>query len=218
MSVVTPWIKNPVSRFSHFRLGTVWGEYREKIPESPDFTGDPAPRYGATLRSYTEIPLGKAAEFFWNSRYGAWFYDKDGLDQEIAEGMFGLRYKIGAVELASGYEQRRVWGESPMLWDSFREAERLHQKIRFPLGRELFIGMRASYDLNESMIDEVHYTLQWINDCMKWQLLYHDERTTGAEDKISLSVSLLAFPDTPASFGEYRDVDPFLRPGDLPKK
>jgi LPS-assembly protein len=213
-TVLTPWMKEPALRLSHLRLSATWGKYRER---TPDFTNDAVTRYGATLQSYAEFPLGKAAEFFWNSRYGVWFYDKNDSDQEIAEGLLGLRYRLGVLELASGYEHRRVWGESPMLWDSFREAEKLHQKIRFPLGRELFVALRGSYDLNESMVDEVNYALQWINDCMKWELLYHDERTSDAEDKISLSVSILAFPNTPASFGEYKDVDPFDRPLDLPR-
>jgi LPS-assembly protein len=213
-TVLTPWMKEPALGLSQFRLGAVWGSYRES---TPDFAGDTVTRYGATLQSYVEVPLGKTAEFFWSSRYGAWFYDKDDSDQEIAEGLLGLRYNLGFLEMASGYEHRRVWGESPMMWDSFRDAERLHQKIRFPLGKELFAVLRGSYDLNESMVDEVNYALQWITDCMKWELLYHDERTSDAEDRISLSMSLLAFPNTPASFGEYKDVDPFQRPQDLPK-
>jgi LPS-assembly protein len=213
-SVLTPWMKEPVFGVSSFRLGVLGGSYQEN---TPTFASGTVTRYGATLQSYAEVPLGKAAEFFMNSRYGAWFYDKNDLDQEIAEGLLGLRYNLGFLEMASGYEHRRVWGKSPMLWDSFRDAERLHQKIRFPVGQELFVVLRGSYDLNESLVDEVVYALQWINDCVKWELLYRDERTSDAEDKISLSMSLLAFPNTPASFGEYKDADPFLRPHDLPR-
>jgi LPS-assembly protein len=213
-SVLSPWMKEPVFGVSQLRVNAVIGSYRES---TFDFFSDTIARYGVTLQSYTEVPLGNRAEIFLNSRYGAWFYDKDDSDQEAVEGMAGLRYSLGALELASGYERRRVWGESPMLWDGFRDTERLHQKIRFPLGRELFVSVRGSYDLNESMVDEVHYSLQWINDCMKWELFYHDERAFDAEDKISLTVSILAFPNTPASFGEYRDADPFDRPQDLPR-
>ncbi|MDR1620789.1 MAG: hypothetical protein LBS00_00265 [Synergistaceae bacterium] len=211
-TVLTPWMKEPVFGLSQLRLSAAGGSYRES---TPDFVGGTIPRYGAVLQSYSEVSLGKSAEFFWNSRYQAWFYDED--DQEAAEGLLGMRYRLGTVEMASGYEHRRVWGESPMLWDSLRDAERLHQKMRFPLGRELFVALRGSYDLDESMVDEVNYALQWVNDCMKWELLYHDERTSGADDRISLSVSVLAFPNTPASYGEYKDADPFERPQDLPK-
>jgi LPS-assembly protein len=214
-TVLTPWMKEPLLGTSQLRLNAVVGSYQES---TRNFASDTIARYGVALQSYTEIPLGNGAEFFLNSRYGAWFYDKDSSDQEIAEGLAGLRYKLGALEMASGYEHRRAWGESPMLWDSFRDTERLHQKIRFPLGRELFVSIRGSYDLNESMVDEVHYALQWINDCMKWELFYHDERAFDAEDKITLSLSILAFPNTPASFGEYKDADPFDRPRDLPKQ
>ena len=51
---------------------------------------------------------------------------------------------------------------------------------------------------------------------MKWELRYRDDRALGSENSLNLSVSLLAFPDTPASFGEYRDNDPF-EPPTLPK-
>ena len=214
-TVTTPWWKDPSLQFSWLRAGLSWGNYQER---TPDVTNDTITRYGAQLQSYVEVPFGKNAEFFWNVGYKAWFYDKNDADQEIVEGMWGFRYKLGFLELASGYERRYVWGESPMLWDSYREAEKVHQKIRFPLGRELFVMVRGSYDLNESMVDEVNYALQWINDCMKWELLYRDDRTSGSEDKINLSVSILAYPDTPASFGEYKDTDPFDRPDDLPAK
>jgi LPS-assembly protein len=210
----TPWFDNPVSRFAHLRLGVAWGDYQDK---TPNFTGDVVMRYGVTLHSYFEMPLGKAVQFFSNSRYGAWFYDKDNSDQEVVEGLWGLRYNLGAVELASGYERRYVWGESPLLWDGFHETERLHQKIRFPVGREWFVAARGSYDLSESMVDEVNYALQWINDCMKWEVLYHHDYTTSGENRLSLNISILAFPNTPASFGERKDVDPFDRPQDLPK-
>ena len=213
--VLTPWLKDPALHASWFRLGALWGNYLEK---TPNFEHDTVMRYGATLQHYVEVPMGDKAEFFWNVRYDTWFYDKNDLDQEVAEGFLGLRYRIGAFELGSAYERRYVWGESPMLWDSYREAEKIYQKVRFPLGRELFFVARGSYDLNESMVDEIDYVLQWINDCMKWEFLYHNDRTSGGENKFSLSVSVLAFPNTPASFGQYQSTDPFERPRDLPSE
>jgi hypothetical protein len=175
-------------------------------------TGDTVARYGATLQSYFEYPLGRAITFFSNTVYGAWFYDKDGFDQEVIDAVLGFRYNFGAVELASGYERRHVWGESPMLWDSYYDRERLHQKIRFPLGKDFFLAARGSYDLDVSAIDEINYSLQWIVDCMKWELNYHDDRTPRSDSSISLRVSILAYPNTPVSFGEYMDHDPFEPP------
>jgi LPS-assembly protein len=215
-SVMTPWWEDPVLP-AWFRLNAAWGSYREK---TRGFAGDTIARYGAAVQSYGETPLSgtfpSGFDFFWNVSYGMWFYDHDGQDQEILKGVMGLRGRLGAVELGLGYERRYVWGNSPMLWDSYREAEKIHQKIRLPLGGEFFAAVRGSYDLQESFVDDVHYALQWINDCMKWELAYHDDRTSDANDRISLSVSILAFPNTPASFGEYKDKDPFTRPEDLP--
>jgi LPS-assembly protein len=210
----TPWFDNPLSRFSYLRLETSWGDYQDK---TPTFTGDVITRYGAKLHSYFEIPLSKSVQLFSNSRYGIWFYEKDYPNQKMVEGLWGLRYNLGEVELASGYERRYVWGESPLLWDGFRKTERLHQKIRFPVGREFFVFARGSYDLKESMVDETSYALQWVNDCMKWEVIYHHDYTKNGESRLSLNISILAFPNTPASFGEFRDTDPFDRPQNLPK-
>jgi hypothetical protein len=52
---------------------------------------------------------------------------------------------------------------------------------------------------------------------MKWELRYRDDRTSGAENSLNLSVSVLAYPNTPASFGEYKGRDPFEPPA-LPGK
>jgi hypothetical protein len=66
--------------------------------------------------------------------------------------------------------------------------------------------------MDASKIDEVNYALQWISDCMKWELRYHDDHTSGSNSSIGLSVSILAYPNTPASFGERMDYDPFDPP------
>lgn len=211
--VRTPWMRDSSSLSSWYRIEAIAGSYQERTPQ---FTNDTIARYGAGIQSYFEAPLGNSAQFFWNIGYAAFFYDKDDMDQQIADGLVGLRYRLGSVELASGYGRRFVWGESPMFWDSYRESEKVYQKIRVPLGKEWYAQVRGSYDLRESMVDEVDYALQWINDCMKWELLYKNDRTSGGNDRFTLSVSILAFPDTPASFGQYEDEDPFDPPKDLP--
>ena len=213
VTVTSPWFKDPALTSSWLRLSAGWGAFKERTPV---FANDRIQRYGAGLQSYVEFPVGKGFEMFWNVQYMAWLYDKDDEDQEIFEGIVGLRYGWDRLELATGYERRYTWGASPMLWDSYRETERIHQKLRFPVGRELYIALRGSYDLKESMVDEMNYALQWINDCMKWELAYYNDRTSGGDDKVGLSVSILAFPNTPASFGQYRNDDPFERPDDLP--
>ena len=63
-----------------------------------------------------------------------------------------------------------------------------------------------------SAVDEVNYSLQWVTDCLMWELRYRDDRTSGSNSNIGLSVSVLAYPNTQASFGERRDHDPFEPP------
>ena len=129
----------------------------------------------------------------------------------------GLRYKIGAFELGTAYERQYTWGSSPMLWDQYRDRKRIHQKVRFPLGREVYTAFRGSYDLDDSMIDEMIYSIQWVTDCMLWDLYYKNDRTSGGNNQIGLSLSINAFPDTKASFGQKIEIDPFIRPREFPK-
>ena len=129
----------------------------------------------------------------------------------------GVRYKIGVFQLGTAYERQFAWGESPMYWDEYRDRERIHQKVRAPLGREVFAAVRGSYDLKESMIDEVVYSLQWDTDCMLWDLHYKSDRTKGGDSSIGLSLLVKAFPDRRVSFGKRQDIDPFDRPREVPK-
>ena len=71
--------------------------------------------------------------------------------------------------------------------------------------------------MNEHMLDEVTYSLQWVTDCMFWDLHYKNDRTNGGNDHVGLSLNLNAFPSSVASFGQKLDVDPFIRPSDIPK-
>ena len=52
---------------------------------------------------------------------------------------------------------------------------------------------------------------------MVWDLHYKDDRTSGDDDKIGLSLIIRAFPDTPASFGQSVETDLFDRPKGIPK-
>ena len=214
--ITSPYFKS--SNYSWFMLYASYGTYKEMIYGLPD--GDSTIRYGIGFRNYFEMPLGrdKSVELFSESRGVAWFYDHNDADHEMLRSFTGIRYKLGAFELGTGYERQYVWGRSPMRWDQYRERERLHQKIRFPLGREVYTSFRGSYDLDEHMIDEMIYSLQWVTDCMTWDLQYKNDRTVDGDDKIGLSISITAFPHSEASFGQHIERDPFERPKEVPKK
>ncbi|MBR0151917.1 MAG: hypothetical protein IJP89_11205, partial [Synergistaceae bacterium] len=213
-TVWIPWFRQ-LSSWN--RIFASYGSYDETTLGQPE--GFSTSRYGMGFRSYFERPLNKAGtvEFFTDSEGVIWLYDRENADQEMFRSFAGLRYTIGAFQLGTGYEKQYSWGESPMHWDQYKERQRIHQKIRFPLGREVYTSLRGSYDLKESMIDELHYSLQWVTDCMIWELHYKDDRTSGGNDHIGLSIAVRAFPDNPASFGQDIEVDPFVRPRDVPK-
>ena len=213
--VFAPWFKS--SPYSWMRVFASYGSFKETLHGNPE--GDKTSRYGLGFRNYLEHPLddkGKV-ELFVNSEGAAWFYDREDSDHEMLRSFTGLRYTIGAFQLGTGYERQYTWGSSPMHWDQYRKRERIHQKVRFPLGREIFTALRGSYDLDEDFVDEVIYSLQWETDCMLWDLYYKDDKTSGSDDYIGLSLSLKAFPDRQTSFGQKVDVDPFVRPRDVPK-
>ena len=210
--VYAPWFKS--STYSWMRVFASYGSFKETLHGNSE--GDKTSRYGLGFRNYAEYALDWG-ELFMNSEATAWFYDRDDSDHEMLRSFTGLRYKIGAFQLGTGYERQYTWGSSPMHWDAYRKRERIHQKVRFPLGREIYTAFRGSYDLDEDIVDEVIYSLQWETDCMLWDLYYKDDRTSGRDDYIGLSLSLKAFPDRQTSFGQKQDVDPFLRPRDVPK-
>lgn len=213
LTLQSPWFQIAPQTWVSFLAS--WGAYRE---ETAGYRSDVTSRYGGGFHSYDEKNLGSGVDFFSKIRGEAWFYDKDGEDQQMLWGLAGFRYRLGVLELATAYERRYVWGEGAMLWDRYRERERLHQKLRFPMGREVFGLLRGSYDLDQSEIDKVFYALQWVTDCMKWELHYADDRTSGGEGRVGLALSILAFPETPASFGQKVDEDPFERPYGLPEE
>jgi LPS-assembly protein len=224
LSVLTPWFRDKAFDLGWFRLGASWGRYSEEFPPAEQTDGT-VMRYGPEARSYVEVPLSSsfprasAPNLFWNIRYNAWFYDDaDDMNQEVLRGFMGIRWRLGAFELGSGYERRFAWGSSPMEWDQYYgyDAEKVRQKVRFPLGKEVFLAAQGSYDFNGELVDQAYYALQWITDCMKWELSYLDDRTSGDDDYFTLHVSLNALPRTPSSFGQYRFEDPFERPWDLP--
>ncbi len=214
--VWAPWFRNFIS--SWMRIGATVGGFKETIKDDPDT--DVTTRYGMMFRNYYEQPLNQTGtvEIFADINGQAWFYDRQDADHEMLRSFAGLRYTIGAFEFGTGYERQYAWGESPMHWDTYGNRERTHQKVRLPLGREIYVMFRGSYDLNESMIDEMNYSLQWISDCMTWDLHYKDDKNTDGDDEIGLSISLNAFPDRINSFGEKIETDPFLRPKDVPAR
>ena len=214
--ITSPYYKSSVN--SWMIVYAAFGRFRETIYMEPD--SDAILRYGLGFKHYYEKLLRPKnnIELFSNNQAVLWFYDTDDADQEMLRSFSGLRYTIGAFELGTAFEKQYYWGESAMHWDQYKSRKRFHQKIRFPAGKEVYIALRGSYDFDASIIDEIYYSIQWVTDCMLWDLYYKHDRTVNGDNKIGLSLSLTAFPDSQASFGQELEVDPFLRPRELPKK
>lgn len=208
--VWAPWFRT--SKFSWTRVFATAGIYDETLYDYKDEGSKN--RYGVGFRNYYEQDLGSSFELFANTEGVVLLYD--GTDQEMLRSFIGLRYKIGVFELGTAYERQYAWGDSAMLWDQYSNRRRIHQRIRFPIGREVYLAFRGSYDLFESMIDEMLYSIQWDTDCMIWDLHYKNDKTRSGNDSIGLTVMLKAFPSRTAAFGQKIEVDPFDRPLDVP--
>ena len=207
--VWAPWFRN--SQYSWSRVFATIGSYKETLYMRPEQGFET--RYGVGIRNYAEKKAGDV-ELFANTEGVLMLYD--GTDQEMLRSFLGARYKIGVFELGTGYERQYAWGSSPMYWDKYSNRRRIHQRVRFPVGREVYLAFRGSYDLFESMVDETFYSVQWDTDCMIWDLHYKNDRTRNGNDSIGLSIMLKAFPSRTAAFGQKIEVDPFDRPLDIP--
>ena len=208
--VWAPWFRN--SKYSWTRVFATIGSYEETLYRRP--SEGTKTRYGVGIRNYAERKAGEV-ELFANTE-GVILAYNDGSDQEMLRSFMGLRYKIGVFELGTGYERQYSWGDSAMYWDQYSNRRRIHQRVRFPVGREVYLGFRGSYDLFNSMIDETFYSVQWDTDCMIWDLHYKNDKTRNGNSSIGLTISLKAFPERSAAFGQKIDVDPFDRPYDVP--
>ena len=206
------------SRYTWTQVYAGYGHFQETIHNQPDYAA--ISRYGIGLRNYFEYPFGgkNNVEFFSNSEGVAWFYDSNAADHEMYRSFTGFRYKLGSFEMGTAYENQTTWGESPMHWDQYKNRKRIHQRVRFPLGREVYFVWRGSYDLDAYIFDEIFYSLQWVTDCMRWDLHYKNDRTSGGDNRLGITLSINAYPSSEASLGQNIEKDPFDRPSDLPKE
>lgn len=213
--ITTPYFKS--SSYSWMVISAAYGRFQETIHGQPD--GSAVTRYSIGFKNYFEKAIHDKGnvQLFSLSEGIAMFYDNENSDHEMFRSFTGLRYNFGSVELGTGYERQTVWGESPMHWDQYKKRERIHQRIKFPVGREVYLGFRGSYDISEKVLDEMFYSIQWVTDCMVWDLHYKSDRTSGGNDTVGLSLAIKAFPNSPASLGQDKYIDPFDRPAEFPK-
>ncbi len=213
-TVWSPWYRTSQNLWLTFFA--THGTYLEKLLND---TGSLTNRFGFGAHGYFEtITDDNGTELFSDNTASLWLYDRDKREQRMFRTFSGFRYKTGNVQWGSAFERIYSWGQSSMKWDEYRDRKRFHQKVRFQIGPEFFVYMRGSYDISEHFADEIFYGIQWVTDCMTWDLYYKNDRTYDDDDKIGLTLSINAFPEKDATLGQNQDKDPFLPPDDLPKK
>lgn len=209
-SLLGPWGRAPLLN-AYGRVGVSWGKYEDVQPG----TSLDVRRLGAEVHLYSEEQLDSYKTFIKAEYRRFWYDDPNSLEQEILDSVFGVRYAWGKIDLATAYVRRWVSGETPMLWDYYRDREDLYQKAVFPLGKNLSFAVRGGYDLVESRLAEMVYTVALKGgECTRWELTYRNDRVEG-DDWIGLAFFVTAFPETPVSFGRRELYDPFAVPEGL---
>ena len=209
-SLLGPWGRAPLLN-AYGRIGVSWGEYEDVQPA----VSMNVRRLGAEVQLYSEEQLESYKTFVKSEYKRFWYDDPDSLEQEIFDSVFGIRYAWGTVDLSTAYVRRWVSGETPMLWEYYRDREDLYQQVVFPAGKNLSFRIRGGYDLIDSKLAEMVYSVTLKGgECSRWELTYRNDRAEG-DDWVGLSFFITAFPDTPVSFGRRELYDPFALPDGL---
>ena len=208
----TPWRKEGAG---WYRFSAMWGSYKAStindsgVEEVDPWTG----RLKVTTEGYVESNAGPITPFL-NINASMMFYDDDdSMRQDVIRAIFGLRYNLGSIKLGTAYARNWASGESPMRWDAEFDSERIYQMFEIPLGKYLSFNIIGGYDLNASFLEEINYTLRYINDCMLWELTYRNDRNSGGENKIFFRIG---FTGTSIEFISDKIFNPFISP--VPKK
>jgi LPS-assembly protein len=206
--VGTPWLREGAG---WYRVSAMWGNYQATtindngIEETDPWTG----RFKVTAEGYVESQARSVTPFL-NLNASVMFYnDDDDMRQDVINAIFGLRYNFGGLKLGTAYARKWVSGESPMNWDAEFDNERIYQKLEIPFGKYLSLNVLGGYDLKASFLEEMNYTLRYLNDCMLWELTYRNDRNTGGENKIFFSIG---FVGTSLEIKNDRIYDPFDSP------
>jgi LPS-assembly protein len=201
LNIVSPWIDDRAAS-GRYRLMGSWGKYEDASSGG----GQPSiERYGAGVQ--IEGSFGnqsKNFEPFYNAIY--WYYNYGSSEstesgtQQIANAMLGAKWKLGDFDMESAYLRRWVWGQSPMLWDSYEPREDVYQQIgvTIPTGSPDFwwrLALRGAYSLKDDTMAEMLYKVLYNQHCLQWEVIYRDDMS-GDDNWVGLKLTINAYPDS----------------------
>lgn len=202
----SPWFDESLTG-GRLRAFGMWGKYRDSSRYSD---GELTERfaYGAAYQGRPKWSIG-ALKPFYGARYTIYDYSGKDTDQKVTNAWFGLRYKIGDVNLSSSYSRRWVDGTSPMRWDRYYDSEYFSQTISFPLPlgeswEKWNLAVRGQYNLKTDEMRSIRYILTYDKHCITWQLWYHDNRADD-EKKMGLTFYINAYPEYKIELGSDGD-------------
>ena len=202
----SPWLQESGG---WYRVSAMWGKYRSStvLDSGIEETEPWRSRYKLAAETYYETRIDQVTPFLvLNAEM--MFYEED-KRQDVISAIFGLRYDIGNFKLGTAYARNWVSGETTMSWDQEFENEIIYQMLEIPLGKYFSLGILGGYDLKSSFLEEMNYTLRYLNDCMLWELTYRNDRNFGGENKVYFSIG---FTGTSVEVKNKEIYDPFVSP------
>lgn len=193
--IYSPWYGD-ASNWGRIRFFGIYGRYqdnlaivmplRERIVFGTEMTGSP-----------------DVGDFFLKPFYGARYvyhtYEGGDQTQDLIDGWFGVRWKIGAFNFSSRYFRRWTEGTSPLAWDRYVDNENIYQTVSFPLPfgeswEKWTFSVTAAYDNIINDIASMRYSVNYNKHCITWNLWVKDNRSS---DEITAGIFFFinAYPD-----------------------
>jgi len=206
ITVGSPWLQEGGG---WYRVSAMWGKYRAStvLDSGIEETEPWRNRFKIAAETYYETQIEQVTPFVILNA-ASMLYEED-KRQDVISAIFGLRYNLGDLKLGTAYARNWVSGETTMSWDQEFENEIIYQMLEIPFGKYLSLSILGGYDLKSSFLEEMNYTLRYLNDCMLWELTYRNDRNFGGENKVYFSIG---FTGTGVELKNKEIYDPFVSP------
>lgn len=217
VSLLSPWFEDRAVG-GRFRVFGSWGRYED----ATNGHAQSIERTGLGIQTTGEFGHSARENFqpFYNALYWYYSYDTSNTsDQQILDAVAGIRWHAGDFKMETAYLRRWSWGNSPMQWDDYESREEIYQSvdIRFPAkGEDRWwnLGVRGAYSFDRSELAEMVYKVGYELDCMRWDLVYRDQRSWG-DNWVGLHLTIKAYPDTSLRLAGDEIFEPSKAPDSL---
>jgi LPS-assembly protein len=198
-NIISPWFDDAAAA-GQFRLFASWGKYEDATSGG---AGPETERIGAGIQLRGEFG-GERTGFrpFYNALYWYYRYDDDILDsQQLLDAVFGIRWELSSIDMETAYLRRWKWGSSPMAWDDYAQREEIYQQLSVKIptkSQELWweLSMRGAYSIESDELAEMAYKAIYNQHCLRWELIYRDDRRGGNDDWVGLKLVINAYPES----------------------